>query len=267
MTGSRCNIFVVHSWHDGDLYDRMLDLLRAREAGLADYSVPAHRPLEGTDTEIEASIVQRMRTATAVVVLNSPGLGNSAWCDFELCAAVEMSKRVVVLQPHATPDAPAPRRLRESDPAVVPWRSDSLGRAIRGEWAPRPRVHDLAERADRAAIVKAVSSAAASLSILVLYRDARELDALRADFASLGYQLVWTAGARREVARSAGLGALIGAALGALLGSGGRHTLVGAAAGGLAGLARGHSRVVEATLSGRDGEVSLTLRHRYLPRA
>lgn len=189
---SRSNVFVIHSWEEADAYARMKELLAARESGLADFSVPPWKALPGPDDEIAASIDNRIQRASAVVVLNTPQLHHREWSSYEMTRAVEMNKRIVVLQPHGEFEQSIPQVLDGNVYRVAPWRSDVLGRAIRGEYPQDGRVFDISEVLERRELVKLAAGTVGFVSLLVAVKTAAEMKRLTEELAKNGMQLAWT---------------------------------------------------------------------------
>ncbi|MDC0681552.1 hypothetical protein [Sorangium atrum] len=93
----RANVFAIHSWDDADALRRMEGLLRVADPSLAHYSVLPERALQGTSEEVERNITHRIAVATAVVVMNTPGLHQRETATFEMETAVRMGKRIIVV--------------------------------------------------------------------------------------------------------------------------------------------------------------------------
>lgn len=255
-SSDRANVFIVHSWEEPEAHRRMVELLSNQTTGLAHYSIPAWRPLEGPRDEVAASIRMRIQMATAVVVLNTPGLHKRDWSRFEMETAAAMGKRIVVVQPHHEYDLPIPGALRDKVYYLAPWRGDVVGRAIRGEYPPGQPVYDIAEVADRRRLVGYLAAAVTAVSVYVVGTTAIALDTLRRDMAAQGMELRLDA-----VGTVAGF-ALIGAGVGLFLGalSGDEETMLCAAgAGAAAGAAVGIRRVYTAKLTEARGMQLLTL--------
>ena len=239
----RKNIFVIHSWDEAHTFARMKDLLSARDAGLADYSVPPWKAVEGSDEEVASSIRSRIASASAVVVLNTPGLHQRPWSTFEMECAVEMGKQIIVLQPHDDSRRPIPSALNDHLYRVVSWRSDVLGRAIRGEYPQDERVFEIAEHADQRVVVQNASIGVGAVSLVLLGGAVAGFKKLSDELAAQGVSLQWTPQATGAVVKFGAGGALLAGLLTALLTKNPQAALWAAAAGGLAGAAVGGSRV------------------------
>lgn len=255
----RHNVFVVHSWEEWPTYHRMMELLSAREAGIADYSVPPWKAVDGSDDEVIARINSRISTATAIVVLNTPGLHHRAWSSYEMQASVRMNKRIVVLQPHDNFWRPIPSLLDDHLYRVAPWRSDVLGKAIRGEYPQDGRVFDIAEQAERRSLVQVLAVGVGTVSLALLVKTVVALRDLQNDLAQEGVRLEWNDRAAGQVALHALAGAALIGGLTALITDDARASLVMAAAGGLAGAAVGARRVYMAAVNGTSSLRVLTV--------
>ena len=246
----RYNLFTIHGWDNAERYSRMVDLVRSRESGLADYSVPPWKALPGDEDQVAEGIKDRMQTASAIVVLNSPGLHRRPWSLYEMQLAVGMGKRIVVLQPHGHFEHPIPEVLDGHVYRVSPWRGDVLGRAIRGEYPYDHRVFDIAEIEERRDLVAAVAVTSGCVSFLVSAVTACALRQLSRDLEAQGLRLQWTGDEVVKVARPAIGGALVAAGLAALLTGDAEATAMAAIAGAGVGVTVGLVRTYRARLHG-----------------
>jgi hypothetical protein len=246
----RKHIFVVHSWEEWPAYSRMMDLLANRDASIADYSVPPWKAIEGPDHVVLSGIRGRISSASAVVVLNTPGLHRRQVSTFEMETAVAMGKRVIVLQPPGNFWLPIPGALDGNVYRVAAWRSDVLGRAIRGEYAYDNRVFDIAEQAERRAIVQAIALGVGVASFALMIRSITSWRELQAELEQEGIQFERTREATGSVALHALGGGLLLGGLTALITRDPKATLAMAAAGGLGGAALGVHQAYRAALIG-----------------
>lgn len=212
----RANVFAIHSWEDAVLCRRLEKLLRDADPDLAHYSVLPERALQGTPDEVMRSIESRIGFATAVVVVNSPGLHKRRTANLEMEAAVALDKRIVVVQPHSNFRQPIPQVLHGHIYRVTKWQSDVVGRAIRGEYPHDTRVFDIAEKADRRALIGIISASVAVVSFLVVVRSVGEWRAWQRELAAGGVELRWNNDATRTVVNNAALGLSIGFLVGLL---------------------------------------------------
>ncbi len=164
----RRNLFLIHSWDHAETYADAVALLKAGDAGLADYSVPPWKELRGTEAQVEKALRSRISTASAVVAVNSEGLHRRRWSGIEMGISVEMQKPIVVLQPRDNFHLPIPMALDGNVYRVSSWRGDALGRAVRGEAPQESRVFDVAELRDRRDIVKVLAAGVTCASIIVI---------------------------------------------------------------------------------------------------
>ncbi|MCK6565118.1 MAG: hypothetical protein L6Q80_10255 [Dehalococcoidia bacterium] len=246
----RANVFAIHSWHEADLCRRLEDLLRGADQGLAHYSVLPERALAGSPDEVARQIAHRISVATAVLVVNTPGLHRRPTAGLEMQMAVNMDKRIVVVQPHGAFDQPVPQVLDGHVYRYATWRSDVVGRAIRGEYPQDCRVFDIAEVADRRTLVAALSAGIAVASFVVIIATASAFTALQRDLATQGVDVRWDDhDSSRKVLAHTLIGGAIGGFLGALSGDG--KTALAVAAGGAAiGAALGVHRAYSARFIG-----------------
>jgi hypothetical protein len=245
----RANVFAIHSWDDAVALRRMQDLLRVADPPLAHYSVPPERALVGSPDDVREGIFHRISSATAVVVLNSPGLHRREMATFEMELAAQLGKRIVVVQPHGDFGLPVPRALDGHVYRYATWRSDVLGRAIRGEYPQDGRIFELAEVADRRDFVALLAAGVGTASFAVAIRSAQSFLALQRELKVHGIELRWGSQDTNSVVRDGLLVAGIGLLLGSLSGDG--RTAAYAALGGAAlGIAVGVRRTYEARLLG-----------------
>ncbi len=245
----RANVFTIHSWADADAYRRMEELLRDSDPDLAHYSVLPERAIEGTQEEIEENIRRRIAFATAVVVMNTPGLHKRATATFEMETAVSMQKRIVVVQPPGQFQQPIPEVLDGHVYRHATWRSDVVGRAIRGEYPKDGRVFDIAEVADRRMLIGILAGSAAATSFVVSLKIGGALQDLTREMAAAGIELRWQGTDTEVVILSALLGAAVGGVIGALSGDL-KTALIVAGAGAVIGTAVGLHRVYKTRLIG-----------------
>ncbi len=246
----RANVFTIHSWDNADDCRRMEELLRECDPDLAHYSLPPERAVPGTTEEVAASIRSRIEFATAVVVLNTPGLHNRATSDFEMRTAVNLGKRIVVVQPHGEFQQPVPAVLDGQVYRYATWRSDVVGRAIRGEYPQDGRVFDLAEVADRRDVVGILAGGVAAVSIAVIVNTAGSLQNLQRELGAAGIDVRWNAKDTSKLLGHVVTGALIVGGIAAAFTGDFKTALYAAGAGGAAGAAIAVHRAYEARLIG-----------------
>lgn len=256
---ARHNLFVIHSWDEAPSYARMSDLLALRESGLADYSLPPWKAVPGSDDTVQSSIDRRIQTASAVVVLNTPGLHKRPTSSYEMQRSVEMEKRIIVLQPHGAFDQPIPEVLDGHIYRVSSWRSDVLGHAIRGDYGQDTRVFDIAEVADRRVLVAGIAALVGVGSFAVVGATAGLLNRLANELAAVGVRLDWTGGEVEQVVRPIVIGAGIAALATAIITRDAKSAGLAALAGGAAGAAYGLVQVYRARLLGTRDIRVLTL--------
>ncbi len=246
----RANLFSIHAWDNADNLHRLEELLRASDPALAHYSLPPERAIPGTDAQVRASIESRIAFSTAVVVVNSPGLHERELSTFEMETAVALNKRIVLVQPHDDFQLPVPAVLDGHVYYHAPWRSDVVGRAIRGEYPADGRVFDIAEVAERRVIIGWLSAGVAAASFGVIVRTVSALQALQRELAEVGVTLRWRSEDSRSVGEHAVMGALIVGGITALITGDAKTALYAAGAGAAAGAAIGVHRVYQAQLLG-----------------
>lgn len=245
----RCNVFAIHAWEDAHSCRRLEQLLRMSHPDLAHYTVLPERALEGSEEEVLSSIESRINFATAVVVVNVQGLHRRPTATFEMETAVRLGKRIVVVQPSGDFRLPVPEELDGHVYRFAPWRSDVVGRAIRGEYPHDGRVFDLAEAADRRALAGTLAVGVSAMSFLLAAATIKKILLFKRELAVQGITLRWNSNDTQLIAKPMVQGALLGALLGALSGDP-KTTLYAACAGAAVGSAVGVHRLYNAQLLG-----------------
>ena len=245
----RANIFAIHSWDDATVCWHLEGLLRGADPDLAHYTVHPENALTGSTEEVEQQLEHRISVSTAVLVVNTPGLHQRPSAGFEMATAVRMGKRIVVVQPPGAFEQPIPKVLDGHVYRHAAWRSDVVGRAIRGEYPQDGRVFDIAEVADRRSLVGVLAAGVAAVSFLIIVKTAVDLQSLQQELAAHGVELRWEGQTAETVIGHSLLGAAVGGLLGALSGDG-RTALYTALAGAAVGGAVGVHRTYRARLLG-----------------
>ncbi len=256
---TRSNIFVVHSWEESDSYERARLLLLAKESSLADYSIPHWQPVEGSEAQVKASIRARISWASAVIVLNTSGLHRRPYSAFEMQQASELSKRIIVLQPHGDFRQPIPAALDGAVYRVVPWRGDVLGRAVRCEYPYDDRVFDVAEKADRRRIVQILASVTGAASLLVLSKTVSAFTSLQDDLQKQGITLAVGSFSTQHIVSAALSGAFLVGGITALATRDLSSACWGAAAGAVFGACLNANTQYRAVLHGTQDLRVLTM--------
>lgn len=255
----RRNLFLIHGWAHADIYAEAVALLKERDSGLADYSVPPWKALQGTSVEVERQIRTRMRLASAVIVVNDDRLHRREWSRREMAIAVELDKPIIVLQPRDNFRQSIPQVLDGSIYRVSSWRGDALGRAVRGEAPQEDRVFDIAELRDRREIVQLLAPGLACMSLMVIGWSLAAWQQLVLEASRSGIRIEWTAENTAAVRRLGVGGAVLGAAVAALATRDPYTALLGAIAVGLAGAAVGTAIVYRAALDDTSNPRVITL--------
>lgn len=246
----RRNLFLIHTWKDSETYSEAVNLLKARDAGLADYSIPPWKKIQGSNAEVERGIRARIRSATAVVVVNSEGLHHHDWSGREMAIAVEFDKPIVVLQPRNDFRLPIPQALDGNVYRVSSWRGDALGRAIRGEVPQDNRVFDIAELRDRLDIAKMLAAGVVCASIVLAATSLNAWGRLVRELEAAGVNLEWSDSDVATVNQYCLGGAVLGGAATGLYTRSIAGAVLGAIVGALAGVAISTALVYQAALRG-----------------
>jgi MTH538 TIR-like domain (DUF1863) len=240
----RLHFYISHSFGHADKYARLLEFMEDEGLHTADYSVPVSRQVPGDDDAVRAAITERIARCNRVLVLVTDGIHKSPYIEHEIAVAQEFGKPIIGIFPHGENGAAIPAILAKRHYRMIGWRPGSLAKAMRGEYPPESRVFDIAELEDRREMILAVGGATAAVAFLVAGWEAGNCLALRRELREKGIEVVDDNGP--GFLETAGppfaIGALLGAAVGGVIGRTEKALLTGAVLGGGIGLAVGTTR-------------------------
>lgn len=89
------------------------------------------KPFESKDAEyIKRGIRERIRQSSLTIVYVSDGTADSQWVDWEIRESLAMGKGVVAMYQGDGPPKRLPRAVIENKIKVVPWKQETLAKAI-----------------------------------------------------------------------------------------------------------------------------------------
>lgn len=125
------HVFISHSWKYPAPYETVKRWLNeASYFSWSDYSVPFSDPLDAnTDRKLKTEIGQQIASCSCVVILSGMYVGYSKWLNYEIDAAVEMSKPIIGVKPWGQERIPT--KVSENACTMVGWNAVSVVQAIR----------------------------------------------------------------------------------------------------------------------------------------
>lgn len=135
MADTTKNIFISHIHEDDSKLQDLKQLLSSRGYDIRDGSINSDKPNNATsEPYIKSEILApRIRWASAVLVLISPGTHESTWVNWEIEYAVSQGKCVVGVWDHGAADCDVPDSLEKYASAVVGWQADRIIAALEGQ--------------------------------------------------------------------------------------------------------------------------------------
>jgi len=126
------NLFISHSWAYGDAYEKLVNLLDARNYfNFKNFSVPKDDPVHtnGTDKALYDAIYNKVRLCHCVLVLAGVYSSYSKWIDKEIEIARELSKPIIAIEPWGAEKTS--QTVKENANKIVKWNTESIVEAIR----------------------------------------------------------------------------------------------------------------------------------------
>ena len=129
------NLFISHSWAYSGSYDKLVELLDARDYfAYRNYSVPRDDPIHnaGTAASLKVAIREKMGPCGVVLVMAGVYATYSKWIDIEIDlaqSAFSSPKPIVAIEPWASKRASL--RVKQAADRIVGWNTDSVVKAIR----------------------------------------------------------------------------------------------------------------------------------------
>lgn len=127
------NLFISHSWTHGDIYDKLVNLLKSDSYfAFKNYSVPKNDPVHNAknDKELRAAIKRQMAPASCVLILTGVYATYSKWINVEVELAKEMGKKIIAI------DYWGAQRtslfVKQNADVIVKWQTSSIIKEIRG---------------------------------------------------------------------------------------------------------------------------------------
>ena len=129
------NLFISHSWTYTDAYEKLVNLLDARQYfSYRNYSVPKDDPLHtnGTVTELYNAIKNQIIPSSVVLILAGVYASYSTWIDKEIKIAQNefyTPKPIVAIEPWGSEKTSV--KVKNAADKIVKWNTESIVSAIR----------------------------------------------------------------------------------------------------------------------------------------
>ena len=129
------NLFISHSWTYTDAYEKLVNLLDARQYfSYRNYSVPKDDPLHtnGTVTELYNAIKNQIIHSSVVLILAGVYASYSTWIDKEIKIAQNefyTPKPIVAIEPWGSEKTSV--KVKNAADKIVKWNTESIVSAIR----------------------------------------------------------------------------------------------------------------------------------------
>jgi len=132
------NCFISHIHEDDKDVQKLKELVERIGFSIRDSSIDSSKPNQAKDHDyIKGEILApRIRWASVVAVVISPGTSESSWVDWEIEYAEKLGKRIVGIWAHGAQEADLPVALERYGDALVGWNAKAIVRALEGtdEW-------------------------------------------------------------------------------------------------------------------------------------
>ena len=127
------NLFISHSWTYGDAYDKLTNMLRAKQDfNYHDYSVPKNDPIHNAPStcKLKKAIEKQIQHASCVPIMAGVYSTYSKWINIEIELAKSMNKKIIAIEPRGS--VKTSTVVKSAADVIVKWNTDSIVRAIRG---------------------------------------------------------------------------------------------------------------------------------------
>lgn len=127
------NLFISHSWSYEDAYDRLTNMLHAKQYfNYRDYSVPKNDPIHNAPYEyqLKDAIKRQMNPTSCVLIMAGVYSTYSKWINIEIELAKSMNKRIIAIEPLGSEKTST--IVKNAADAIVKWNTDFIVSAIRG---------------------------------------------------------------------------------------------------------------------------------------
>ena len=129
------NLFLSHSWANGDDYDRLISLLNKRAYFIfKDYSVPKDNPIHDAPNSraLYDAIKRQMTPCHVIIIMAGVYATYSTWIQNEIKIAkgeFRTSKPIVAVRPRGNVNVST--RVSQAADRLVGWNTESVVSAIR----------------------------------------------------------------------------------------------------------------------------------------
>lgn len=135
MSEQRKNIFISHIHENDHRLDPLKDLLSTSGMEVRDGSINSDKPNDASsENYIKYGILApRIKWASVLVVLITPGTKDSEWVQWEIEHAASQGKRIVGVWDHGEAECDMPEALDRYADAIVGWQGERVKDAIEGQ--------------------------------------------------------------------------------------------------------------------------------------
>jgi len=127
------NLFISHSWAYSDAYDKLNDLLDAKQYfDYKNYSVPKNDPIHNAPYayQLREAIRRQIQPASCVLIMAGVYSSYSKWINIEIELAKSMNKKIIAIEPWGSEKTSSV--VKNAADEIVKWNTDSIVKAIRG---------------------------------------------------------------------------------------------------------------------------------------
>jgi hypothetical protein len=130
------NIFISHIHEDDKLLPNLKELISKAGMEVRDGSINSDKPnnAKNHDYIMNQIIAPRIKWASTLVVLISPGANKSEWVNKEIDYAAKQGKQIVGVYAQGATESDLPKSLNDlGDSTIVGWQGERVVKAINGE--------------------------------------------------------------------------------------------------------------------------------------
>jgi hypothetical protein len=123
-------IFISHPYTKENYHDNLIRLLsRNNKLPYYNHSVPKNNKIEGSKSQINKKVEQKIKTSSAVVVVASNHASHRPFIEKEIIIAKKYKKPIIAVKPRG--QQKISKIITNNASAIVGWRKKSIQSAIR----------------------------------------------------------------------------------------------------------------------------------------
>ncbi len=127
---NRYNIFISHSWHYSNHYDKIYEWITISNITSSNYSISIEKKFPRmSKTQLKAAITEQISHASVVIIPAGMYASYSEWIDYEINEAIRMNKKILGIYPWGQERVPSKIALNAD--LMVHWQQDSVIRGIK----------------------------------------------------------------------------------------------------------------------------------------